>query len=162
MHACVGGINHPCGILVISMARLFTLITSFPKHTLTQKEWTFCSQESSTQILNESRSVWFTKACQSKSGGKLSYFWIEQNPPFRSAVLLRPCDLLSCTSCPGAHSSTFINAALERSLPWYCMCSNTPPWQEEGNHKVKKRLFEFHSRHFWLIMIAPSVPRFSF
>lgn len=32
------GINHPCGFLVISTASLFTLITSFPKHTLTQKE----------------------------------------------------------------------------------------------------------------------------
>ncbi len=34
----VDGINHPCGFLVISTERLFTLITSFPKHRLTQKE----------------------------------------------------------------------------------------------------------------------------
>lgn len=75
----VHGINHPCGFLVISTALVFTLIASFPKHTLTQKEWTFCSQcsyEECAQILDEFRNFWFP--VQPNFGYKCSFFFLTE------------------------------------------------------------------------------------
>lgn len=79
---------------------------------------------------------------------------------FRSAVFWQLCpglvDLL-CMSCVLTHIPPHsLTSHLKGSL--LCVCTVTT-WQRE---KAKNGLFTFHSRHFWLVMTTPPVPRFSF
>lgn len=144
----VDGINHPCSFLVISTARLFTLITSFPKHTLTQKENfagvdILCAgvQEQGMHTDTERISTyfgWISEACQSNSGEKSSLFSLtEQNSTFRSAVSWPLCsgfaDLLSFMLW-----HALINVALQRVLALVMHVQHSSCTAGKGKrHKVK-------------------------